>query len=87
MFTVLPPLVMPYGLPRASCSVLFMNENVSAPMDVAAAMLIVAVTAMSMSEATTGLRAFRLLNVFFFLFCLKIDTLFCGFLSVLFQLF
>ena len=53
------------GSPRASCSV-DMNENDSAPIHAATAMLTATVTAMSMIEATTGLRAFLLLNIFIF---------------------
>ena len=65
-FTVLPPLVQPYGLPTFSCSPLPMNENERAPIHAATAMLTATVTAMSMMDATTGLRAFLLLRVFIF---------------------
>ena len=50
-----------------SCSVA-MKLNVRAPIHAATAMLTATVTAMSMIEATTGLRAFLLLNIF--IFCL-----------------
>jgi hypothetical protein len=45
------------------CSVA-MKLNVRAPIHAATAMLTATVTAMSMIEATTGLRAFLLLNIF-----------------------
>jgi hypothetical protein len=45
------------------CSVA-MKLNVSAPIHAATAMLTATVTAMSMIEATTGLRAFLLFNIF-----------------------
>jgi hypothetical protein len=45
-----------------------MKLKVSAPIHAATAMLTATVTAMSMIEATTGLRAFLLLNIFIFLF-------------------
>jgi hypothetical protein len=48
------------------CSVA-VNENVRAPIHAATAMLTATVTAMSMIDATTGLRAFLLL-LFIFLF-------------------
>ena len=43
-----------------------MKLNVSAPIHAATAMLTATVTAMSMIEATTGLRAFLLLRIFIF---------------------
>ena len=49
------------------CSVA-MKLKVSAPIHAATAMLTATVTAMSMIEATTGLRAFLLLNIFILLF-------------------
>jgi hypothetical protein len=45
----------------------FVNPIVSAPIHAATAMLTATVTAMSMIEATTGLRAFLLFNIFIFL--------------------
>src|SRR5271157_1895106 len=49
------------------CSVA-MKLKVRAPIHAATAMLTATVTAISMIEATTGLRAFLLLNIFIFLF-------------------
>lgn len=43
-----------------------MNVKVSAPIHAATAMLTATVTAISMIEATTGLRAFAFLNIFMF---------------------
>jgi len=64
MFTELA--VQPHGDPTFSCSPLPMNENDSAPIHAATAMLTATVTAMSMIDATTGLRAFLLFNIFIF---------------------
>ena len=63
MFTVLPPLTIPYGLPSCTCSPLPMNEKVRAPIHAATAMLTATVTAIRIIEATTGLRAFLLLKI------------------------
>ena len=46
----------------------FMNVNVRAPIHAATAMLTATVTAISMIDATTGLRAFLLFNIFIFFF-------------------
>jgi hypothetical protein len=59
-------VVLKVMLVMLTCSVL-VNENVNAPIHAATAMLTATVTAMSMIDATTGLRAFLLL-VFIFLF-------------------
>ena len=56
------------------CSVA-MKLNVSAPIHAATAMLTATVTAMSMIEATTGLRAFLLLNIFIFFLSLLLELL------------
>jgi len=45
-----------------------MNPMVNAPIHAATAMLTATVTAMSMIDATTGLRAFLLFNIFIFFF-------------------
>jgi len=45
-------------------SSVFMNVNVKAPIHAATAMLTATVTAIKMMAATTGLRAFLLLNIF-----------------------
>jgi hypothetical protein len=45
-----------------------MKLNVNAPIHAATAMLTATVTAMSMIDATTGLRAFLHFNIFIFLF-------------------
>jgi hypothetical protein len=72
LFTVTAiELVVPLG-PKAmfvicTCSVA-MNVNVSAPIHAATAMLTATVTAMSMIDATTGLRAFTFFHIFIFLF-------------------
>jgi len=74
MVTVDPPafvtvtltelLVHPHGVPTSSCSAPPMNMNDRAPIHAATAMLTATVTAMSMIDATTGLRAFLLFNIF-----------------------
>ena len=51
------------GVPNATCSV-SMNPTVKAPIHAATAMLTATVTAMSMIDATTGLRAFVLFFIF-----------------------
>ena len=61
---VIGPVQVSFGI--VACSVP-MNENDSAPIHAATAMLTATVTAMRMIDATTGLRAFLLL-VFIFLF-------------------
>jgi len=63
-----PAADQPHGDPTFSCSPLPMNENDSAPIHAATAMLTATVTAMRMIEATTGLRAFLLFNIFIFCF-------------------
>ena len=67
--------VQPHGDPRFSCSPLPMNENDRAPIHAATAMLTATVTAMRMIEATTGLRAFLLLNIFILFLSLLLELL------------
>src|SRR5271157_322680 len=62
-----PPATLNCKFVILSCSVA-MKLKVRAPIHAATAMLTATVTAISMIEATTGLRAFLLLNIFIFLF-------------------
>jgi len=64
---ILPGVVLNSRFVNCPCSVA-MKLNVSAPIHAATAMLTATVTAISMMDATTGLRAFLLLRVFISVF-------------------
>jgi ABC-type transport system involved in cytochrome bd biosynthesis fused ATPase/permease subunit len=52
-----------------------MKLKVNAPIHAATAMLTATVTAMSIIDATTGLKAFLLLNIFILFYILLLDLL------------